>query len=175
MGPLGDLVPSGANYRSRLTRWGMGPRRAPRRGVADFLSAKKFFTLETAPREKLDTHKINTKQRKKIASPMWTSLHIDIWLKIFRCEIDYISIKNMLHFFSKKRISIEIWSNAKKSVDYYWKEDTSMLRLSQFDRKTVFEAMPLFVVFTLYKVVKIYKFCTISTVKFKLFYAFYFI
>lgn len=147
--------------------------RPPTGGTPIFYRRKKFFTLETAPREKFDTHKINTKQRKKIASPMWTYLHIDIWLKIFRCVIDYISIKNMLHFFSKKRISIEIWSNTKKSIDYYWKGARSMLRLSRNNLSVVFEEMLLFVVFTLYKVVKIYKFCTVSSVKIKLFYASY--
>lgn len=46
------------------------PSSPPQGGRRFFIGEKKFFTLETAPREKLDTHKINTKQRKKIASPM---------------------------------------------------------------------------------------------------------
>ena len=48
-----------------------------------------------------------------------------------------------------------------------------MLGLAQIDRKIVFEEMVVFVVFNIDKVVKIYRFCTISSVKIKLIYAFY--
>lgn len=86
------------------------PSSPPEGGSPIFYRRKKFFTLETAPREKLDTHKINTKQRKKIADvnmvayrylPEFFSIcntfHIDVTLKSYRYVILFI----LIFFFRK--------------------------------------------------------------------------
>lgn len=174
--------------RSAKPELALNTRREPPAGGCRFFIGEKIFLHWKRHFAKIwYTHnKHKTKKKNRLADvnlfayrylpenfSMCNNLHIDVTLKFYRYVIDYISIKNILHFFSKKRISIKIWLNTQKSIDYQWKGARSMPRLSQFDRKTVFEEMSLFVVFTLYKVVKIYKFCTVSSVKIKLFYAFY--
>ena len=105
----------------------------PNGGYADFLSAKKIFYTWNCTLRKIGytQNKHKTKKKNRLADvnlfayryltenfSICNTFHIDATLKFYRCVISYISIKNMLHFFSKKRISIEIWSNTQKSIDY---------------------------------------------------------
>ena len=98
----------------------------PNGGYADFLSAKKIFYTWNCTSRKIGytQNKHKTKKKNRLADvnlfayrylPEFFSIcniiHLGIILKFYWYVMYYISIKNMLHFFNKKRISAIIYLN----------------------------------------------------------------